>query len=304
MVENKKFSVEQLNRLSKDALTAATLAGQYINQFDKTDLKTNYKDSGSTLSSQVVTEVDLHCQEIIIKALQPSCDKYDIALLSEENCTEIAINQHPRLTKPYFWCVDPLDGTLPFIEGKSGYAVSIALVNQAGVSMLSAIYLPATNETYQLRFDKNSAAQLYKNNLPFKPVLEKNNTVLTLYCDRSFLCCSQYPQLINKLTNMLAKLNLTSLNIISTHGAVVNALMVLENSPACYIKLPKPQKGGGATWDFSGTACLTEAVNGWVTDCLGHPLKLNQADSYYMNEKGVIYASDKTIAEAILNTIN
>ena len=39
------------------------------------------KDSGSTLASQVVTEVDRKSQEVILEVLLPTCDELDIALL-------------------------------------------------------------------------------------------------------------------------------------------------------------------------------------------------------------------------------
>ena len=304
------FSITQLNQLSTIALKAATRAGQYINQFDRSKLKTGFKASGSSLSSQVVTEVDLHCQAIIIEQLQASCDEYDIALLSEENCTEIAINEHERLTKDCFWCIDPLDGTLSFIEGNDGYAVSIALVNKAGSPILSAIYLPATNCTYHMKFDTHGKAQVYKNGAIFNP----NNNVdkkqlkqtqdLHFYCDCSFLTSKQYPILIQQLSALLPTLRLTALKVISGNGAVVNALLVLEDAPACYIKLPKSRQGGGAVWDFSATACISHEVNAWVSDIHGLPLQLNQHDSYYMNKNGVLFASDKRLGEILLLAIN
>jgi len=293
------ISNQQLNQLSELALNAVCLAGTYINQFDRSQLKSEFKNSGSSPSSQVVTEVDLHCQAIIIEQLQASCDLYDIALLSEENCADIAINEHARLTKDYFWCIDPLDGTLPFIEGHEGYAVSIALLNKQGQPLLSAIYLPATNCSYHTLFDKQGKCDVFKNKQLFIPPQANNN--LTFYCDQSFKGSKSYPLMIAKLNSLLALFNLQKLNVISEHGAVVNALAVLKNSPAVYIKLPKPQQGGGALWDFSGTACIAKAIEAWVSDIHGLPLTLNQPDSYYMNKNGVIYASDKKLAEAVIN---
>ncbi|MCP5079285.1 MAG: inositol-1-monophosphatase [Psychromonas sp.] len=294
------LSNQQLNQLSELALNAVTLAGKYINQFDRTQLTTEFKNSGSSRSSQVVTEVDLHCQDIIITQLQASCELFDIALLSEENCAEIAINEHPRLDKAYFWCIDPLDGTLPFIEGREGYAVSVALVNKQGQSQLSAIYLPATHDYFHTLFNEQAKRVVFRNNKPFMNNQADHHN-LNFYCDQSFLSNKAYPRLIEKLNKLLIAFNLQQLNVTSEHGAVVNALLVLENSPAIYIKLPKPQEGGGALWDYSGTSCIAEAVEAWVSDIHGLPLALNQADSYYMNKKGVIYASNEKLAKAVID---
>jgi 3'-phosphoadenosine 5'-phosphosulfate (PAPS) 3'-phosphatase len=63
------------------------------------------------------------------------------------------IGVHPHLNKDYFWCIDPLDGTLPFIEGLTGYAVSVALVARNGKPLLSAIFLPETMTSYQTKID-------------------------------------------------------------------------------------------------------------------------------------------------------
>lgn len=298
------LSTEQYQQLSEVALKAVNAAGNYIKQFDRSQLKAEFKDCGSSLSAQVVTEVDLHCQQLIIEQLQPSCERYDIALLSEENCAEIAINQHPRLSKDYFWCIDPLDGTLPFIEGQDGYAVSVALVNKQGMPILTAITLPAFNQSYVTQFDDQGNSCVYKQGVAFQAAQTNSNNQLLLYCDRSFINATQYPTLIKQLTQLFTTFGFDQIKVVSEHGAVVNALMVLENNPACYIKLPKPQQGGGALWDFSGTACVTEAIGAWVSDAKGAPLTLNQADSYYMNQHGVIYASNKILGQAIVTLLN
>ena len=294
------LSIQQLNQLSDIALNTVLLAGHYIETVDKSRLNTQLKDSGSTLSSQVVTEVDLKSQAIIIEQLQSSCEQYDIALLSEENCADVPINEHTRFSKDYFWCIDPLDGTLPFVEGRTGYAVSIALVTKNGTPIISAIYLPATSTSYQTKIDSQNNATVYKNGQMLSSISNAQQNVLTVYCDQSFIGHAHYKPLIDKLTELLEQFNLQSINVISGSGAVVNALSVIETPFAIYIKLPKQQPGGGALWDFSGTACIAQALNGWVSDAEGLRLDLNQTDSYYMNKRGVIFSSHNTLAIKVI----
>ena len=69
------------------------------------------KPSGSSRASQIVTEVDLMSQEMILKHIHPTCEEYDLGLLIEESNDDLS-----RFEKDYFWCIDPLDGTLPFVE--------------------------------------------------------------------------------------------------------------------------------------------------------------------------------------------
>ena len=100
----------------------------------KPEIKTEFKSAGNTLASQVVTQVDLACDKCIKGILKESCERHDIAVLTEES-----IDDKQRFIKDYFWCVDPLDGTLPFIEGRTGYAVSIALVSQKGTPVIGVV---------------------------------------------------------------------------------------------------------------------------------------------------------------------
>ncbi|MEE9337306.1 MAG: inositol monophosphatase family protein, partial [Methylococcaceae bacterium] len=118
-----KLSSTNLFLLSQCAISAAYQAGQIISSFSGQSVTVNKKQGGDTLASQVVTEVDHLSQEIILQTLLPTCDIFDLALLSEE----IPDNRE-RLEKDFFWCIDPLDGTLPFIQSTPGYSVSIALV--------------------------------------------------------------------------------------------------------------------------------------------------------------------------------
>ena len=53
--------------------------------------------------------------------LELSLRDYALALLTEESADDGS-----QFCQDYFWCIDPLDGTLPFIRGLPGYAVSIS----------------------------------------------------------------------------------------------------------------------------------------------------------------------------------
>ena len=107
-----------LASLSKQAVLAAKEAGKLISLSLNNELDISQKETGSTLASQVVTEVDCKSQNLILEILRPSCDEFSIAVLAEEE-----EDNKSRLEHDYFWCIDPLDGTLPFIEGKPGLSL-------------------------------------------------------------------------------------------------------------------------------------------------------------------------------------
>jgi 3'-phosphoadenosine 5'-phosphosulfate (PAPS) 3'-phosphatase len=83
-------------------------------------------------------------------------------------------------------------------------------------------------------------------------------------------------------------------------GAAMNACWVLENGPACYFKFPKPQDGGGSLWDYAATACIFKEAGAFVSDIYGNQLDLNRPDSTFMNHRGILYSTDRKLAERIL----
>jgi len=288
------LSSQQLQQLLQLATQAALKAGEYITKFDRTQLHVNQKKAGSSLSAQVVTQVDLDSQAIILDILQPSIQSYDFAVLSEENASEEDVSGHPRFQKPYYWCIDPLDGTLPYIEGSDGFAVSIALVEKSGKPVIGVVHNPTTGDTYQaINHDSVSYFEtktVLKNGKPWQS--KADNHYFTLYIDRSFEQDPRCAHCIKKLEVLVHQQGYSRLKVVNSFGAVMNAIGVLENAPACYLKLPKSQKGGGSLWDFSATTAITQAsATGWVSDIDGEPLDLNRPDSNYMNHKGVLFVS-------------
>lgn len=297
----KRFSLEQLQTLAQHAASAAYAAGQTIRKFDRSRLQVNEKTGGESLASQVVTQVDIACEAQIKRLLRPASEPFDIALLSEETADEFSPDTHPRLTSEYFWCIDPLDGTLPFVLNQSGYAVSIALVSRLGDPQLGVIYLPASDTLYQA-ISHPQQTSLSKNGVAWTPLSKQavQSNTLRLFADRSFAKQQIFETITAALQHKIRRKGINDVAVSSDAGAVVNALSVLERVPGCYFKFPKPQAGGGSLWDFAATACIVHAAGGWVSDIHGHPLDLNRADSNFMNHRGVIFASSEAVAQAIM----
>lgn len=289
------LSLSQLQLLMALATEAARQAGRYIAAFDRTQLHVGHKVAGNSLSSQVVTQVDLDSQAIILDVLRPSIEQYDLAVLSEENASEDNVSGHERFRKAYFWCIDPLDGTLPFIEGTDGFAVSIALVEQTGRPVLGVVYNPVTGDIYQaLNPLSGAGASLLKNGKTWQPdaELQAGCGHFTLFIDRSFKQDPRYPHCLEQLESLVRQQGYSRLEVVDSCGAVMNAIGVMEKSPACYLKLPKAKKGGGSLWDFAATAALATASGSiMVSDITGRPLDLNRKDSNFMNHRGALYAS-------------
>lgn len=296
--EERNLKSEELEQLCDLAKQAAVLAGQYIQSVDRSALAVEHKASGTSLASQVVTEVDRECERIIRDILADSCNEFNLALLSEESAEGHAEETQNRFTQDYFWCVDPLDGTLPFTQGKPGYAVSIALVSKRGAPIVGVVYDPVTRDL----FHAISASGAYKNNrrLSIPPIPADGQSTLTVFADHSFKTDPSYSQLQSQLLGAATELGCEGVTEVYGNGAVKNACGLLQGASACYVKRPKKTEGGGSLWDFSATACIIKAAGGWVSDFSGRPLDLNRLDSSFMNHRGVVFASSAEVARSIM----
>ncbi len=292
-----QLTANDLKQLSQLAISAAKRAGALIAEKRQQPIHVQKKRGGGQFASQVVTETDHLSQALILELLLPTCGTYDLALLTEES-----LDDKLRLEKEYFWCIDPLDGTLPFIESKTGYSVSIALVSRSGKPLIGVVYEPIKERLYSAINGQGA----FCNGLPWSPPsVDINERPLTLICDRSLTQQNNYPVIIDALELIASQQGLLGVNIINQGGAVMNACWVIENYPACYFKFPKPQDGGGSLWDFAATACLFHELGATACDFYGQPLDLNRPGSTFMNHRGVIFATAPLLAEQVrsLSTI-
>ncbi|WOJ94118.1 inositol monophosphatase family protein [Congregibacter variabilis] len=265
---------------------------------DRDQLRQRYKEAGSSSASQIVTEVDLESEALIRQSLEAASEQWDIAFVGEESSQTVADLTPARLLKPYYWCVDPLDGTLPFVQGKPGYAVSIALVAQSGEPLIGVVYDPVHSKL--LHAIKGQGA--YEDRARISGA-EFSSTSLKVFADESFRVDKRYAEVSGALNDCATNLGLGGIEMIYGSGAVKNACQVLDYPAACYLKTPKTQDGGGSIWDFAATACIVREAGGWASDALGQTLVLNPPGSTFMNQGGVLYASNERIARYLIDRL-
>ena len=281
----------QLLLLTNLAAEAAVKAGKYIQRRAQDSLTVEHKSGGDSEASQVVTEVDRQAQSLILEVLMLSFSSYDLGLLTEES-----EDDNSRFAKDYFWCIDPLDGTLPFIESSPGYSVSIALVAKDGTPTVGVIYDPVESALYHAILGDGA----HKNGNSWKVKSQPPNDKLTVISDRSFLQHPQFKEIDIGYREISKATGLNNVDLISYGGGAMNACWVLEHNPACYFKFPKVDKGGGSVWDYAASACILSEAGVHVSDIHGQKLDLNRVDSTFMNHRGVLYASNSKIANHIM----
>jgi len=280
-----------LEKLCEQAINAAHAAGKVINDHRHRNIEVQHKSAGNSAASQVVTEVDHKAQAVILEILQPTCIEFDLALVTEESPDDGL-----RHVKEAFWCIDPMDGTLAFINNTPGYSVSIALVAKNGKPLIGVVYDPVEQNLYHA-IDRLGA---YKNRQLIRvPELDPDKQ-LVLHADISFDVHPWFEQTNTGLQNISQSLGLNGAAIKFKTGAAMNACNILQQANTCYFKYPRKGNSGGSIWDFAATACLFNEAGAIASDILGQPLELNRMGSTYANHLGSLYAGQKKLADEII----
>ena len=147
------------------------------------------------------------------------------------------------------------------------------------------VYDPSRKNLYYAIKGKGA----FKNDSSFK--VDKNNNYLTYVTDKKLSETPKTSEIVEILNQKLNELGLEHYQEISGSGAVLNAILVAENHPACMLKFAKTEKGGGSIWDFAATACIFKELGLTATDFQGHKLDLNRKESTFMNEKGIYFSN-------------
>lgn len=267
---------EELWTLAKHAERAARAAAEHIKRNRPTQVE-HKEAGGDSLVSQVVTEVDRQAEALILETMKPALEGF--GLLTEERPDDGS-----RLRAPAFWCIDPLDGTLAYIHGARGPAVSIALVRQDGVPLIGVIEDVVSGQRAQAVRDGG----LVVDDDEWWPFTRSG--VRQVFGDHSFNDRPEYRQITERMGNVGVNVG---------QAAVLNAWSALVYPPAVYFKLPRTGRGGGSLWDYAATACCFAETGGVATTFAGDPLPLNRPDTTFLGDCGVMFASDKALAEQV-----
>ena len=259
--------VDELTTAAREACLAAA---EVLRQGRSLPLEVQSKGLG-TEAADVLTQVDLAAQEAILERLQPTLDRYDLGVLAEEGESD-----ESRLEKHAFWAIDPMDGTRFFVQGQSGYAVSVALVSQAGETLLGAVYDPVNERLFEAV--RGRGVRLNGRSFKRPELSEGSSSRIQCFADRSLEDSSCWEALES----------ISDIHFLG--GAVVNALSVMLNPGSVYIKPPKKALGGGAIWDFAAVSLMLEECGGTAQTFYGKPLPLNRSEGVYFNDLGVVFA--------------
>lgn len=223
--------------IAEQVLSIAKGAGQKILQIGVP------KQIISKQDCSPVTEADIVANRYIVQALMQLTP--NIPIIAEEN-TEVE-NQLIK-ESPYFWLVDPLDGTRGFIRGESEYTVNIALIKKKH-PIGGVIYVPVTDTAYFTR----------GNHKAYKQIGHQQKQIITT---RTVPVCG-----MTVLSSMLSMGGKTSqfidhLSMVSEVKKLSSSLkfcMIAEGSADIY-----PRFGRTMEWDTAAGQAIIEAAGGSV----------------------------------------
>ena len=189
-----------------------------------------------------VCAVDLELDGFLreqLRALDP-----EAGWLSEET-----IDLSDRIERSRLWVVDPIDGTRDYLRGRSGWAVSVALVEER-VPVLAVLDAPARGEHWRAARGKGAW---------------RNDAAIRVSGRMSFpgarVPADQLPD-VDRDLEAVEKPNSIALRIAMVASGEADLAATLR---------------WGFEWDIAAAALIAEEAGARVTGALGQPLSFNSA---------------------------
>jgi myo-inositol-1(or 4)-monophosphatase len=242
--------LEIAKKIAKDA-------GDMIKSRMDTPFQTDEKSS----SFDLVTEVDRASERMIRELIHQFCP--DHAFLGEEESYGSDERFSRRLEKavsePFLWIVDPIDGTTNFVQGMSGFTVSIALAAR-GDMVIGVVYDPCSDEMYWA--EKGQGTFLNG----------KKITVSTADSLEQCVIGTGFPtdeRARSAVVEGIGELSRKSRSIRSLGSAALQLAYVASGRLEAYWEY------GLSIWDTAAGAVLIREAGGNVTDASGRPFNLH-----------------------------
>ena len=216
-----------------------------------------------------LTAADLASHHAIVDGLTALTP--DIPILSEESAS---LPYAERSAWQRYWLVDPLDGTREFIKRNGEFTVNIALVD-AGVTVLSVVYVPVTGVSYLACRGQGAFKQEAGGERQVIRVRKLGDGPLMVVGSRS-----------HRGDSLIAFLDKLGEHEMVGMGSSLKLCLVAEGAADIY-----PRLGLTSEWDTAAAQCVVEQAGGFVTDTAMQPLRYNTKDSL-LNPFFLVFGDD------------
>lgn len=251
-----------VDKLLKIAKKAADEAGKIVKKYYLSELILRNKGHYSNFATQADVEAERKILEIITKNF-PNHN-----IIAEES------GQVDKGSE-YSWAIDPIDGTIPFVDGIPTFGVSIAVLKN-NIPIIGVINMVATDELYWAQQGKGAFLNGKKIEVRQEGNLEKSTIGLEL----------GHTERIMKLDKFFRPIVERVRYVYLFGSAVATLVFVARGMIDAYIQRAN-------IWDLAAGVVLIEEAGGKITDFEGN--EINWAE----NRLSMI-ASNGLIHEAIL----
>jgi myo-inositol-1(or 4)-monophosphatase len=229
-------SADILSRIEEALSAAARVAGTFVSGAVKADKKADFSP---------VTEADRAIDRILKRILLREGEGW----LSEESA-----DSAERLSCESVWVVDPLDGTLEFVQGIPEWCVSIGFTHR-GKPFAGGIVNPATGEVIL----GSAESGVVYNGLPAQPTGREQMAGAVVLASRSEVKRKEWEQFSNRGFE------------VRPMGSVAYklALVAAGKADATWTLSPKNE------WDIAAGVALVEAGGGFTATLDGKSPRFN-----------------------------
>lgn len=225
------------NAIIAAAREAGALALARWREGGQPDCKVWEKKPGSP-----VCDIDLAVDELLKKRLA--------AILPEAGwLSEETVDDSDRTRRDWTWLVDPVDGTRDYIRGRSGWAVSIALM-RGGRPVFSVIHAPVDDRCFTARRSEGAW-------LNGKPIHASARAEIT-----GARVPSDGLAKVDRDLAMVPKPNSIALRICMVAGGEADLVAALR---------------WGNEWDVAAANLIAAEAGAAVSDALGDAIRYNKA---------------------------
>lgn len=168
--------------------------------------------------------------------------------------SEETVDDPARLAAHRVWIVDPIDGTRDFIHGRTGWAVSVALIEN-GIAMIGALAAPARGQL----FVAVAGGGVTLNGQPLRVSARADMAGVRLPIDAATLTARFWPEPWDAVA--VEKPNSLALRIGHVAEGVADGF--IEGRTI-------------AEWDVAAAALIVSEAGGTITDRDGHALTFNR----------------------------
>jgi myo-inositol-1(or 4)-monophosphatase len=251
--------------LELHAIDLMKRAGKYIRQ----KMDQAYHIEEKTNKSDLVTEIDQHVEDLLIKGI---LEKYpDHLIYGEEGRIE-----RPDTLDGTIWFVDPIDGTMNFIRQKRLFAVSIAIMID-GELRYGFVYDVMADEMFHAL--KGQGA--YENGIRLDPIEDRPVKEAIICMNATWVTANRRidPSLLAPLVRDAVgtrAVGAASLELAWVAAGRVDGYITMRNMP----------------WDYAAGQLLIEELGGRVGTIEG-------ADMSFLEQTSVLAGSQRFVSDVL-----